>query len=476
MFDFLSPISATLTEKLESPNPVMEEILEEPSCLRAFRSNSENLVRYFVNNAQTLVDLCFDLEKQQISTKAYNILSIENLTLQRKLMDDDLLQAIADKIFPTKEPICINRFAVITKNCCNAFPGQTFVHCSNFLDQFIEFMAQPSVYEMFISFFIPNYDDDKTLAQNFLERDFQNHFISAISSAPKEFSSEFGDPNVPYLAALFKFFAEIASNKNSWDLFSSSISTPTTINILATTFQDAPPYLLGYQYATIKTIATHSLEKFAFLTPRLISFTQVSSDSNAFHEHQVYAINLLASLAKEELDRKENGESIESLLIEGKSPIDLMYEANIISSIADIVRRFPGHTIAHSAISTFILSFKDVKISEENDQEAKVEEKFKVSIFETLVTLLNEILGESKRAEQKAFAWNLVKALLKEDVSLKYKLKLNEQATTQNNRLNDIYNKENYGGELPEKPQDDIPGNITPEQMMMLIRLLTGGK
>lgn len=454
IFQFFSPISQNLINILNSPEPDIIEILSEPTCVRAFQSNNEDLVHFFLSHLQQLIDICFNLDNPSLSTKAYNILSQENITLNTNLLKEHLSN-ISDDIFEKEDPILINRFAKITKNSCLALPSSMFDFCSDFLAQFIDYISEPEVYDMFYSFFV-----NENTAPLFLTRDFQNNFVSAIESAPSEFSSEFGDRNIPQVVGLFKIISQIYKiNIKSEQFFKSAILTPTNIQILARSFDDSYVSLLDAQYSALQQLCVDQPSSFLFLMPKLLEFLSFSPDETYFHEYQTCSIRIITSFLKTEFSG-----TVPNFLINEKLPSQLLMEINIFEKFIQIIKQFPGHTIASSAISDFILTI--------------FSQKTKLPLQENIVSLfvpfLNEILCTSKRFEQKAFAWNLLTEILKIDETIKQSL--NQEANHLLEHLTSL-SEANYGGEIPEKPvYDEENISLTPEKLLLLLNLLKGAR
>lgn len=443
MFNFFSPISTSLTQKLDSPNPVMKDILEESTCQRAFSNNVESVVKFFSERASELVSTCFDLSAPELSTKAYGILCQNNQDLNKLILEQDILPSISNKVFENPDPICISRLATVVKICITTLPSKISGYF-NFLQRFTEYIYLPSVTEMFTNFFT-----NKVISQDFLNRDFQNTFLTIIQSTPVKFEEGLEGELIRRVNGSFKFLSLILSNPESSMIFETPICAPQNIEILLRHFDEPPEYVLEQQYNLLNIIVEKKPQDIARATQQFLDCLQFNPDTKNIHQYQISALQILTKLIKQEA------------VIEDKTVADIVISDHLPQKLVIGAKIFSCHTILHSAISNFVI-------------ESQSHPSLKSDVMNSFVPFISEIFNNApeQTVQLRGFAWNLTKKIIEIDPDVRQNIPMDFYE-----RLDEIVNS-SYGGEVPQNvaSDEDVINSLTPQQLATLFRLLTGAQ
>ena len=420
----------------------------DDSCVRSFRSNFEQLVKYFSENISELLETAFKIEEVAKSNRALTLLTQPNETITQSLLENNLLFNMTDRVLKENDDasssIKINRMASIVQNCCMNSPqlARTFNVISTVAD-FLNYAHYRTVFEMFISFLGK---DEKLLEiQNVLKEDgLVLKFLDFITNAPEQCKDDPDDPTNQFLASLFKlipFFKESS-------VFSEQICSVDAMKVISKRFINAPSSILNTQWAALSTIVNEEncQTLIQLLNDRFFDLlTQVND--NKFMLYQEYIIRFIQKAAT----------------FQDEFCAELI-QKNLGNELATLLMKFPRHTLLHLAVKNLVEGVI------EKDELVK---NILQPIYDNCTQNFNQ-----QPVEFKAFLWNLEKTV-KDAKNDKYNNLESFEAETQKelDRVTEIVSN-TYGGDVPSPQNDDMDdiSNLSPDQLLALLRLITSGR
>ena len=450
MFDFRPAISSALRDLLNSGDATIEEVLLEESCKRAFNSNDSALVSFISNHASEVLETAIFSENPKLASKALALFSKDNNVLVLQVIENKNLENIAKEVFTeTPDSKAVSRFAAITQLACLQEPRNCLENCPYIFD-FIPFCGYKLVLGMFEEFFT---DEESGVAVQSSIQELSQKIKERILGE-NTFTEDVNDENAIRVAGYFKL---LSLAKDS-DIFKEAIRTKEMIDAISREFPVRNISVLDAQWTTVSQLV--NAENVAALTGKveslIIPLLSYVDEEKYFHQYQVSILNVLLVIAQAD-------EQVRKRLI----------EINFHIALYDIISHFPHHTLAHIAVSNFI--FHSTKMVE-----------FEKLILTRMLPFCEDIMNnENAPVELRAFVWDLItkfkKAIDEGVMSDSFKetfAAFDDAAMSKIISMNEICESE-YGGKLPEKNdyanEEDGLGNLSPEQIMQLLKFLTGG-
>ena len=448
MFEFRPAVSAALRDLLDRYDAPVQEVIADESCLRGFNAHDSGLVSFLTEHASQVLDLALYSENPKLSSKALALFSKDNDAMVQAIIEENLLPAAADLVFSSQPdyPI-VSRFASITQLVCFQEPTNLMANCP-YIYQFLPFSGFRLVLGMFEELF---QDQEKTeMIQNQL-KDLIGQIKTLISNTEKTFTADINDANAVMFSGLFKLVSVI----KDLEFYKTELRSPEFLTILARTFPTKNITVLDAQWEAVANLVNP--ENANALEPIFKStIIPLLSEGNTtfFHQYQASLLNVILVIA-------QTNEQIRKYLL----------ELNFQVELHDIVAHFPHHTLAHLAVTNFIV------------QSAKMEE-FETLILSEMLPFCEQVMSrELPPIELKAFVWDLFnkfkKACEAGELSDKFKeafAAFDEDCTAKLNEMTKISEQE-YGGQLPEpmdnSADDEGISSLSPEQIMQLLKFLT---
>ncbi|OHS97405.1 hypothetical protein TRFO_36356 [Tritrichomonas foetus] len=393
---------------------------------------------------QETFDLVFDLERPG-STKAFSLLSIPNENVINSIFENNLLTSTAEKLFTTTDEdtiVKINRLAFLTQVCCIHSPALIQNNFS-FVTRFLHFCHYRSVIEMFRTF-LGTEEKSRELQHFLLDEKIVDHVLNMIKDSPDEISDDPNDEQSQMISALFRLIPLIKSS----EVLSDVISTAEAIQIVSKLFSHAPLTVLNAQWAAINAIITESNSNDAIqLADRFLQMLD-NQDEEAFTPYMESIIQIIQKLVT------FNTEFATRII-----------EWNIGQKLASIIEKYPKHTLAHLTITKFATQTIEVP-------------DFAQAVLPPLYEIAQKGFEPGQPVEFRAFAFNFQK-LIKEqnNQELTQFEKFDSDTIEKINELTEVVNNP-YGGSLPQHPseEDHDFGNLTPDQLMTLLRFITSSR
>ena len=439
MFGFGLQISQNLQALLESQNPDLKEVIEDESCVRGFKSHYKSLTEFLTDHAYEVLKLALSDEK--ISIKAYQLFTPETEVLVKKLTEDsEKFEEVAKSIFvPDPNIVSINRFAYITQLAVIAQQKIGF----SFIEEFFKFLHLRAVFGIFESIFNKTENTSTDIPKEMVASGLMTKIVDYLTSLKDATSTE-AEGQICSIYKLISLFIQ-AEIPEIDEFFKSK----EVVEKLLIDFTAATPRILGGKWAAINdVISKENAPLFDSKIDELISYLKVESGA-PFHPHQVESIRVLTQLAA-------FSEAVRAKLV----------EANVAQLVVAIASSYRTFTFAQLAIIDFCiktLPFSDIS-------GPTVEELLKLAS--------SFIVDDKSIAGSRAFAWQLITELKKSEneVAKEAIEKLEENAKVAYEKIATTIETE-YGGPIPEAPQfgEDSLGNLSPEQIMALLKFLTGG-
>ena len=450
MFDFRPAVSEQLRDILDKPDATVPEVLAEDSCLRGFNQNDSALISFLTDRISDVLDTALYSEDPKMSSKALALFSKDNDVLVREVIENNLLRAASSLVFsPQTDYAIISRFAYVTQLVCLQEPANCLNNCP-YIYQFLNYCGYRLVLGMFEELF---QDPEKSDAIQSQLNQFVSKLKQLVCEDSKTFSENVDDPNAVTVSGYFKLVSVIKDAP----FYKVELRDPETIAAMARSYQTKNITVLDAQWAAVSDIIT--VENATALIPLFqttIIPTFLESDPQYFHQYQASLLNVILVIA-------QSSEEIRKVLI----------DLNFHVVLRDIIQQFPHHTLAHMAVSNFIL------------QSVKMEE-FETLILSVIIPFAEEqMVKEQPPIELRAFIWDLFRkfeeAIANGEMSEKFKETFgafDQQCGAKLAELTEISKKE-YGGALPEvaetSPDEDTLSALTPDQIMQLLKFLSNG-
>ena len=449
MFDFRPALSASLREALNRYDTTVQEVVCDESCLRGFNSNDPALVSFLTDRVSDVLDMALFSDNPKYSAKALALFTKENDALIRAAIEENLLAATSASVFTAKpEYPIVSRFAYITQLVCLQEPTNCINNCS-YLYDFLPFCGYRLVLGMFEELF---QDQEKTETIQMQLHELVDKLKVNIMDKNLTFTDDINDENAVKMAGYYQLISVIKDA----ELFKDSLRNADTLLILARQFDVLNITVLDSQWKTLSELVTpenaNALQSIVQST--LIPLLSRVDNPTFLHQYQVSLLYVILAVA-------QANEQIRKYLI----------DLNFHVELREIVAQFPHHTLAHMAVSNFIL------------QSAKMVE-FECLILSVMLPFCENILSqETPIIELRAFVWDLLvkikKAIENNEVSDKFKetfAAFDEECNKKLDELTQISESE-YGGKLPETNdtigEEDGLNNLSPEQIMQLLKFLT---
>ncbi|EAX99607.1 hypothetical protein TVAG_215070 [Trichomonas vaginalis G3] len=437
MFGFgLPPAAPKLVSLLEEPNPSLQAILSDDSCIRAFRQNFTSLSK-FINERAVEVLACA-LSNDPNALRAYQLFGVENDSLLITISNTpSWLDEVSKEVFnENPDEVYINRFAHITELIALKKPSLLFKDVS-YVDKFFPYIHLRAVYGIFESLFVITELSLDEVQNQMSSSDFLEKLLDYLKSI--------SDSQDPYTEGRASSIYKLISLMSNSDKMKPKVQDPKIIPKLLLNFAISDPRILENKWQAVYDVLSESTAN--LLMPEINTIIGFLDFENTYYPHQVIAINLLVKLAL-------NLEEVRKIL-EG---------AHIEDKFVAILQHFPQYTFAHLAIKNYCIQLKDYK-------------ELSVPVIKKIIDFANiAICDDTTAVVTRAIIWELVAECKKQDVLQDPIAGLSDTAKEILNNL-DKLSETQYGGEVPENQPvgDDGLSSLTPEQIMTLLRFLTSG-
>lgn len=426
------PAPPKLVNLLDDPNPNLQSILAEDSCIRAYRQNYSALVKFINERAADVLECA--LSNDSNALRAYQLFGNENDSLLITISNTPkLLNEASQAVFnENPDEVYINRFAHITELIALKKPSLLFKDV-DYVEKFFPYIHLRAVYGIFESCLVPNELSLDELQNQMRSSDFLDKLLDYLKSL-----ADSQDPLTEgRVSNIYKLISLMATDKCKME---PEVQKEANMKKLLVDFTSADPRIQENKWQAISDVLTDVTTP--LLTPAVDDIIGFLDIENACPQ-QVIAINLLKKLALKCEDVRTK-----------------LQEVHIEDKLISIIQKFPQYTFAHIAIKDFCLELKDFK-------------ELSVPVIKKILGYGNTaICDDSTAVVTRALIWKLVAELKEKDEEPL--TVLNDQAKEALDNLDNIY-KAKYGGEEPEQTAvgEDALTSLTPEQIMTLLRFLT---
>jgi hypothetical protein len=202
------------------------------------------LTHSITSRVESLVSL--SLEISVLSTKAFNLLTGGNIHLIRRMMN--IIAKYAAPVFESKDPVLLNRLAMLTQFACLQCPDEMLTKCG-FVFDFIPFCHHRSVLEMFACF-LPTVGGEKTmkLRRHLASAHFPGRLLEVVQSTDASLHGDPMDPTAGMLTGIFRLIANLRPES----ALGLPLVTPDAMDILSRDFQEPPVLLLDAQWDAVR--------------------------------------------------------------------------------------------------------------------------------------------------------------------------------------------------------------------------------
>ena len=436
MFGFGIPVSQKLQNLLEQNDPPLPQVLEDESCIRAFKSRYTVLIDYLKKRAFKILDIALSDDVNAI--KAYQLFSQDNDCLAVEIGDnEELLKEKAEQIFkPETSIVYINRFAFIIQLVVVSKQTLKF----DFITHFFNYLHLRAVYGIFEAIFTSSDNQLTELHKEIATGGFLTQLLDYLKSIQDVDTPE----SEGQICSIYKLIGLMVESQELKPI----IKSKDVLEKLLLKFASQSLRVLAEQWAAINLILSEETYDLAEpFVPTLIGYLNIENDK--FYPHQVEALRTLAILLPfSELTRNE------------------IQKVDIGTLIYQIAVQFPTYTFAQLAIIQFAKA-------------ALPYAEIATPVLEKLFQYTAEVMTKDSALKgARAFVWKLFEEIKAENSEVGTQLidKIAENAKAELNRMTDLSNKE-YGGQVPAPVSfgEDSLGNLSPDQIMALLKFLTGG-
>ena len=397
------------------------------------------LTHSIIHHISEILDIAINHEDVALSTKAFTLLTTNNVRVVDEIFDSNLLNEKAEKLFKGQEYdlVTINRFALITQTCCIQSPDKALLNCS-YLPQFLKFLHYRTVFEMFKEFF-KNEENPKKIQSLLFDINFVPSLVELIRDAPDDLSENSDDEKVQMYVGLFQIIPIVQSS----EILNETISSTDNIQIISRKFDHPSLAILNAQSLALASIINPQNSKYLVsIADRY--FEELQDPCKPFHSYMESYIKIIQKLA-----------------INCNEFIQTLINWNIGEKFANLVHNHPSHTLLHLAINNFVSETVNLQELQDN-------------LLPPLYAVANESLSTSNLPEFRAFGFYFQKTIHDQNVNFQQFEKFDDEAKSKIQNLTKIIDN-NYGGEIPQ-PNDaqDNLNNLTLEQITALLRFVTG--
>jgi hypothetical protein len=423
-------VSPQLQEKLNSPSTTLLDVLAEETCMHGYRASFPLLVAFLAQHAAEILALALALDDIPSSTRAFTLLSSPGDLLGALVQRDLIAPAIARTLAGSPPAVVVNRLAVITGAI---FAADAYLAVAHDVSpaRFLPFIQHRSVYEMFVGFC--GNDAKLRACQDCLGKDqFVPALLAAIAALP-------GAPLRPaQAAALFKLFPVVRAT----EAFEALATAPAALARLLAELPGAPTPVLNAQWAAVQAAVTPAnIAVIAEQIPRIVGLIAPARDH--YSAFQVAAIALAQALVGRDAAR------------------DALLDAALPRTLADVLRKFPRHTVAQNAVVAFVV--------------AAIEEPPFAAPFLREIGAVGASAIKADPIEGRGFAWNLFRKVRETSTSAAEKV-AGEDAWAAFDEIDAIVEK-SYGGDPPQpQPPEMAGGGGNAQFMQLLLAMLSANR
>jgi hypothetical protein len=349
----------------------------------------------------------------------------------------------APSVFESKNPVLLNRLALLTQLACLHSPEEMVEKC-NYVFLFLNFCHHRSVFDMFATF-LSFSGGEKTLKLRlqFKAWDLPDRILRIIRDAESALPQDPMDTTVAMLAAIFRLIPHVRADNN----LGFPLAAPDAIAVLAREFVDPPVAFLNAQWEALQSCVI-DLNANVLSAKVGMMLDLLQPRERRFFAFQSAILRILPNII--EVDPVATAE-----LAARKFP----------EALCDIIRRFPDHGIVHGEVNEFVSVLMTV-----NSQFAR----------EVVLAIL-PVVADAMRSDSvilRAFAWNFRKMIEKlnprfEIVRFTLEKMQEEPGFAKNFEDLDTLIQTPFGGELPtHNPPVADPSRsmFTPQQLIELLR------
>jgi hypothetical protein len=421
--------------KKESFEPSVRAIISRLICILPF------LILSITARFESLIEL--SLELSVVSVKAFTLFTNSNLHLISRLIDS--LAKYAPTVFASKNPILLNRFALLTQLACLQSPDEMTAQCGYIFD-FISFCQHRSVFDMFASF-LPTAGGEKTmkLRLQLKAADFPGRLLEALRVPDGSLSGDPMDPIAGMLAGVFRLIQTLREDGE----LGPPLGTRDAMSVLTRNLVGAPFVLLNAQWDAVR--ACLDRKNAGVLTAQLTRVIGlVRPWDGGFFPFQSTILRIVG-------------------VIVGWTPGvgAILLKARFARTISEIVRQFPEHGILHGEVTEFVLAI------------GKTGGKFARELVTEMLTMVVEGM-KSESVILRAFAWNFQTAITELGPETQMaqiavgRIRDETDFVEEWERLDAVIH-EPFGGEVP--PDSDVSRSVlTPQQVLEVLRQIQGGR
>lgn len=440
-FEFMNPISPSLKLMLTNGSATLLDVVTDETCQKSFQVSNALVIDFMESHADEVLEASLNYHNPVLSNSCFNLISLNNKRLTEAIAKLDSLPTIAAALFddPKTDPVFINRLAVITQLCMLSFPQYIPTKLSYFT-RFLQYLELRSVYDLFTAILqTGDSDEDTKPVRQVLD---QMNFTATVRDEIARFPEQLSSTEASVASSIFSLIPLLVKAEIS------DAQSAETLTVLLRQFKNPSLKLLNSQWNAI--VSSFKSEPIALIQENLDSLIDllVGADKEVINQYQVYILTLLGHIAH------INAEFANALA-----------EKTLFNSLAQLLEKFPKHTFFQRALHGFII---DMLVQEG-----------------PATTLLNSILPicskyiQGEYVELRSFSWNLMKTLTvpDENSNLPEFTKslveaLGEETKAGYDKINAIAGVQ-YGGSKPEPAAETDMTNISPDQLLAILQLLS---
>lgn len=435
-------MSSSFRDLLNNPNTSLQDVLLDDCCISAYRYNDNQLVWFLLDRSEEILNLAIYSTNAKVSLKANLLLSKEYHALIDDIVEKEIFVPTIERYLdnePSPAVICkiANLASIVYESAASQFTSELLI-------RFLPHIGDKMILSLYETVLEKASDPEQLIP-------LVTSTLSEISNFTGSVTDDVNDENAVHLGGLYK----LTSLFNSNTILSEIVQKPENIAILVKKFEVANINLLDSQWECIdqfvcQTNAAELEKSFVSVILPLVGI----SDPALFHQYQAKMLHIILKLA-------QNSENVRKILV----------EVNFHAELREIVETYPHHTLAHLAVTDFIIAASRMT-------------ELEALILTQMLPLCEKILSNpDSLVELRAFAWNLIckfrDTIKTGNASSNFQESIeafDEVSSKRADELSEIANSD-YGGPLPDlsisADADSFLSNLTQQQVMQLLRLLT---
>lgn len=373
------PQPPQITKMLQSPDTKISDLLHEAITFRLFRTGDAQVVNFFAQHVEELLQLIFFSDNRDLSSKAFAILEHGERTLTQAMLANQRFHNTACAFLskPNPNPLILSRLSSLTSAALLVEP-RTFVDSCGFIFQLLPYAEETDVFYLFDLIFDKR-DDFVGVQQWLIQVGFIQTLLKEIDSFNCPIGSDRSNDSANLLCSYYLMVRACALNQ----LLAKEVRIHSFISVLNRDIDEYPGFVEDTRWQALAALYTSKTRE--MMRGLFQSAIEILQDkSKCLTQSCVSAIDILTSMVK-----------YDNVLR------DFLLSANLATVVLKLMIENPTHTILHNKARIFIIEWfknKELRTNSANELMQYISDSLEVpnhSLHASMVELLKLIMSES---------------------------------------------------------------------------------